>query len=84
MGDGLAAAIGAGEVLGGCGRGIRGQIAADEAGALGKAAGVAKHGRLPERSETIHRSVIAKSSDSRNFRNVFAPLPQKSLFVRIG
>jgi hypothetical protein len=70
MGDGLAAAIGAEEVF--------------EAGPRGEAAGIAKHGVKPQKSATIHRNVITGSSDSRNFRNVFAPFPQKSLFVRIG
>jgi hypothetical protein len=62
MGDGLAAAVGAGEVFGGngCGRGFWGRIAADKAGALGKAAGVAKHGANPE---CPGQFIAASSSD---------------------
>jgi hypothetical protein len=84
MGDGLAAAIGAGDEIGrfvpgrrragiGLGR------AADEAGPLGPAAGLAKHGACPQgclpprllaaMSALIHRGVIARSSDSRSLRN---------------
>jgi hypothetical protein len=73
MGDGLAAAIGAGDEIGRFVPGRRGAgiglgWAADEAGPLGPAAGLAKHGAAPI-SATIHRGVIARSSDSRTFRN---------------
>jgi hypothetical protein len=92
MGDGLAAAIGAGDKIGrfvpvrhgariGLGR------AADKARPLGPAAGLAKHGAcsqgcLPPRllasmSAVIHRVVIARSSDSRTFRNAFGAARKK-------
>jgi hypothetical protein len=86
MGDGLAATIGAGDE----GRGIdpvcHGAViglggAADKAGPLGPAAGLAEHGACPQMllaakvlasmSAAIHRGVIARSSDSRTFRNAF-------------
>jgi hypothetical protein len=85
MGDGVAAAIGAGDEIG-ChipgrrGAGIGLGRAADEAGPFGPAAGLAKHGPWPQgylsprllasMSATIHRGVIVRSSDSRTFRNV--------------
>jgi len=85
MGDGLAAAIGAGDEIGRVVPGRRGGgigfgRAADEAGPLGPAAGFAKHGACPQgclpprlfasMSAAIHRGVIARSSDSRTFRNI--------------
>src|ERR1700730_6883225 len=90
MGGGLATAIGAGDESGGFVPGRRGVgiglgRAAGEAGPLGPAAGLAKHGACPQMllapkcclpprvlasmSATIHRGVIARSSDSRTFRN---------------
>jgi hypothetical protein len=83
MGDGVAAAIGAGDEIGRFVRGRRGAIvglgrAANEAGPLGPAAGLAKHGACPRSacpkvlasmSALIHRGVIARSSDSRSLRN---------------
>jgi len=92
MGDGLAAAIGAGDEIGrldpmrhragiGLGR------AADKAGPFGPAAGLAKHGACPQgclpprllasMSAVIHRRVIARSSDSRTFRNIPAAARKK-------
>jgi hypothetical protein len=92
MGDGRAAAVGAGDeigciVLGRRGAGIGLCRAADEAGPLGPAAGLAKHGACPQGclpprllasiSAAIHRGVIARSSDSRTFRNAFGDARKK-------
>jgi len=85
MGNGLAAAIGAGDEIGRLVLGRRGARiglgrAADKAGPFGPAAGLAKHGACPQgclpsrllasMSAVIHRRVIARSSDSRTFRNI--------------
>jgi len=95
MGDGLAAAIGAGDEIGRLVAGRRGAgiglgRAADEAGPLGPAAGLAKHGAWPQScspprllasmSATIHRGVIARSSDSRTFRNA-SRVARKKVFL---
>jgi hypothetical protein len=84
MGDSVAAAIGAGDEIGRFIPGRRGAgiglgRAADKAGPFGPAAGLAKHGACPQgclpprllasMSAAIHRGVIARSSDSRTFRN---------------
>jgi hypothetical protein len=78
MGDGLTAAIGAGDEIGRFVPGRRGAgngpgLAADKAGPFGPAAGLAKHGACPKvlasMLAAIHRGVIVRSSDSRTFRN---------------
>jgi hypothetical protein len=86
MDDGRPAAVGAGDevgrfVLGRRGGGIGLGRAADKAGPLGPAAGLAKHGACPKvlasMSAAIHRGVIARSSDSRTFRNAFGGARKK-------
>jgi hypothetical protein len=76
MGDGLAAAIGTGDEIGRFvprrrGAGIGLGRAADEAGPLGPAAGLAKHGACPnlgDNSSRCHRQIVRFSQPSQCLR----------------
>jgi hypothetical protein len=95
MGDGVAAAVGAGQVFGGDGRCFPGRVAADKTGALGKTAGVTEHGDGPQSGASINGTQtpdVGDNSSQRHRQIARFPqlsqrlqrLPQKSLFVRIG
>jgi len=90
MGDGLAAAIGAGDEIGRSGVGRRGVgiglgRAADEAGPLGPTAGLAKHGACPQLLAsmwaTIHRGCDRQIVRFSHLSQCLPSRPQKSLFV---